>query len=141
VVDGENGTYQCSYIPLVDAAAGMWQLAVQIGDVHIAGSPFAVELVAGKEFMFQKGDAVTVNGYSCQGTIRFVGLHKVEPAKGMRVLVELNEPVGKNNGTVGGIQYTSKPLPAKTGVLVSPERVIKVDNGSSSSSEESDLEI
>jgi hypothetical protein len=76
VVDGENGTYQCSYIPWVDAAAGMWQLAVQIGGLHIAGSPFAVELVAGKEFVFEQitqGGYMTAASFDGKGVLHWIG--------------------------------------------------------------------
>lgn len=47
------------------------------------------------------GKRVTVAGYDdCKGTIRFVGKHATEKTK--RVGVELDKPVGKNNGTVKG---------------------------------------
>ena len=44
------------------------------------------------------GSRVTVTGYDCSGTIRFVGKHATEKSK--RVGVELDEPIGKNNGSV-----------------------------------------
>jgi hypothetical protein len=54
----------------------MWQLAVQIGDVHIAGSPFAVELVAGKEFVFEQitqGGEETVASFDGKGVLYWIG--------------------------------------------------------------------
>jgi hypothetical protein len=52
VVDGGDGTYQCSFTPPTGVVVGEWQLTVQIGGVPIAGSPFAVEVSAGKAFVF-----------------------------------------------------------------------------------------
>ena len=47
------------------------------------------------------GKRVTVAGYDdCKGTIRFVGKHATEKTE--RVGVELDKPLGKNNGTVKG---------------------------------------
>ena len=71
------------------------------------------------------GDKVKVVGYECSGTVRYVGPHLVDPTKGIRVLVELDEPVGKNNGTVKGMEYCAA-LPAKTGVLVVAGKVAAV---------------
>ena len=45
------------------------------------------------------GCRVSVQGYSCGGELRFVGLHK--KGKGPRCGVALDEPQGLNNGTVG----------------------------------------
>lgn len=45
------------------------------------------------------GKRVRIQGYSCSGTLRFFGQHK---AKGTaRCGVELDEPLGKNDGRVG----------------------------------------
>ncbi len=49
------------------------------------------------------GCRVRVEGYECEGTLRFFGPHKFKP--GHRCGVELDEPVGKNNGTVDGFAY------------------------------------
>lgn len=68
------------------------------------------------------GAKVTVDGFDCSGTVRYVGPHLADPAKGNRMLVELDEPIGKNNGTIKGVQFCAK-LPAKTGVLVKPTKV------------------
>jgi hypothetical protein len=71
------------------------------------------------------GAVVKVEGYDAEGTIRYLGLHKKDPSKGHRVLVELTAPVGKNDGTVKGVAYCDK-LPAKTGVLVPLAKVRSV---------------
>jgi len=64
------------------------------------------------------GDLVTVKGYSCAGTVRFVGPHKTKGS--MRCGIELDEAVGKNDGTVGGeVYFSAKP---DHGVLVVPEK-------------------
>ena len=68
------------------------------------------------------GARVSVEGYECQGTVRFIGPHH-DPTKGARVLVELDLPVGKNDGTVGGHVYGA--VAAKCGVLVAPSKVYK----------------
>ena len=44
------------------------------------------------------GKRVTVEGYDCKGTVRFVGVHVTQKLE--RIGVELDDPVGKNNGTV-----------------------------------------
>jgi hypothetical protein len=44
------------------------------------------------------GCRVQVQGYSCLGTLRFVGQHKTK--NGLRLGVALDEPQGLNNGTV-----------------------------------------
>lgn len=42
-----------------------------------------------------------------------------------RYLVQLPEPVGKNNGIIGGHPYVPGGLPDKTGILIVPEKVFK----------------
>jgi hypothetical protein len=49
------------------------------------------------------GKHVTVEGYDCGGFLRFVGPH-AETGK-VRAGVELDQPLGKNNGTVSGHTY------------------------------------
>ena len=61
-----------------------------------------------------------VKGYECGGTIRFVGPHH-EKEDEVRVLIELDNAVGKNDGTVKGHKY-GECLP-QHGVLVAPKRV------------------
>jgi kinesin family protein 13 len=72
----------------------------------------------------RSGDRVSVEGYGCMGSVRYVGPHKTDVKKGIRVLVQLDLPVGKNNGTVGSSMYC-KTLPTDTGVLVSAAKVAK----------------
>lgn len=75
------------------------------------------------------------------GVVRFIGIHKSDPSKGMRILVQLDDAVGKNNGTIGGIAFTASPLPAKTGVLVRPGKVTAIlysDHESDSSGTQSE---
>lgn len=50
------------------------------------------------------GDRVKVKGYPCEGIVRFVGMH-ISGKKGMRCGVELDEPIGKNDGTVDFHEY------------------------------------
>jgi hypothetical protein len=65
------------------------------------------------------GRRVKVEGYQCEGTLRFFGIHhsKGQPRCG----VELDKPDGKNNGTVSGHTYFS--CKSKHGVLVVPRKV------------------
>eukprot|EP00039_Didymoeca_costata_P008827 m.117307 g.117307 ORF g.117307 m.117307 type:complete len:2031 (-) comp14246_c0_seq3:549-6641(-) len=56
------------------------------------------------------------------GTIRFVGLHKT--LQEARIGVELDEAKGKNDGTVGGVEYFS--CNAKHGLLC-PPKFVEVD--------------
>lgn len=65
------------------------------------------------------GARVHVEGYSCKGTLRFFGTHRVKG--GLRCGVELDQPLGKNNGTVGHDTYFS--CAAKHGLLVVPGKV------------------
>ena len=67
------------------------------------------------------GIRVNVGGYDVPGTLRFVGVHAVsgEPRCG----VELDEPVGKNNGTIKGNFYFAAG--ANYGVLVKPAKVTR----------------
>ena len=65
-----------------------------------------------------------IDGYDTIGTIRFVGVHVHEGV--MRIGVELDSPVGKNNGTIRGHKYfecdTSK------GILTAPRKVSLIDS-------------
>ena len=65
------------------------------------------------------GCRCTVRGYECKGTVRFVGEHHQTGKP--RVGVELDDPVGKHNGTVAGTEYfTCEP---GHGVLPAPSKV------------------
>ncbi len=54
-----------------------------------------------------------------RGTVRYVG--DVEFAKGVWVGVELDEPLGKNNGIVNGKKYFA--CSTNYGVFVKPDKV------------------
>ena len=69
--------------------------------------------------VFVVGARVMVQGYLCPGTVRFVGFHAVKG--GPRCGVELDEPIGNNDGVVGGEAYFT--CPARHGVLVVPEKI------------------
>ena len=72
----------------------------------------------------QVGTVVQVEGYDCEGTVRFVGNHQEKGTP--RVGVELDQAVGKSNGTVGGHKYFKcKP---RHGVLVVPRKVTMVED-------------
>lgn len=60
-----------------------------------------------------------VKGYDAIGTIRFVGDHHQD--KNPRVGVELDKPIGKNSGTIGGHQYFN--CAEKCGVLTDPRNI------------------
>jgi len=63
---------------------------------------------------------VAIGDADCEGTIRFVGKSH-EPPNKARVGVELDDKVGKNNGTWKGHTYFE--CPAKHGVLVPKSKV------------------
>jgi len=65
------------------------------------------------------GDRVRVRGYNCAGTLQYVGPH--QQSRGSRVGVELDRPLGKNDGTVSGFRYfTCAP---GHGLLTLPDKV------------------
>ena len=70
------------------------------------------------------GKRVLVEGYEAIGTLKFVGLHNVK--KTMRCGIELDENVGRNNGTIDGFTYFETT--GKKGVLVTPRKVSFVDD-------------
>ena len=72
--------------------------------------------VVGKEHL---GARVTVEGYDCPGTLRFFGEHAKTGLP--RCGVELDRPLGKNNGKVKGNVYFS--CKEQHGVLVAPGKV------------------
>ena len=75
------------------------------------------------------GQRVSIQGYSCGGILRFFGEHKSKHLP--RCGVELDKPLGRNNGTVDGHKYFK--CKEKHGILVAPGKVFvpDVDNRSS----------
>jgi len=69
------------------------------------------------------GKRVLVDGYDSIGTLRFVGKHRKKDIT--RCGVELDDNVGKNNGTVDGFTYFETE--DKRGILVSPRKVSFVE--------------
>lgn len=61
---------------------------------------------------------------SRRGEVMYVGEVKEIPGGlGAWVAVRLDEPVGKNDGSIGGTRYWGQESPVKHGVFVRPERV------------------
>ena len=89
---------------------------------------------AGSSPEFAVGDKVTVKGYDCEGTVRFVGNHAIDGKP--KIGVELDEPVGKSKGTAyknkGTAYFDCK---SNCGVLVGPSKVAKSEVGVGSSME------
>lgn len=58
-----------------------------------------------------------------RGTVAYVGEVKEIPGgSGAWVGVQLDEPVGKNDGSINGVRYWGEPSELKHGVFVRPER-------------------
>ncbi|PHH70295.1 hypothetical protein CDD82_7221 [Ophiocordyceps australis] len=59
-----------------------------------------------------------------RGIVRYVGqVPEIPSGKGVWVGVELDEPVGKNDGSIAGTRYWGQPAHLKHGVFVRPERI------------------
>lgn len=58
-----------------------------------------------------------------RGEIMYVGDVKEIPGTGAWVGVQLDEPVGKNDGSIGGTRYWGEESGLKRGLFVRPERV------------------
>lgn len=59
-----------------------------------------------------------------RGVVKYVGEVKEIPGGlGSWVGVHLDEPVGKNDGSIAGVRYWGEPSELKHGVFVRPERV------------------
>ncbi|CBY19245.1 unnamed protein product [Oikopleura dioica] len=69
------------------------------------------------------GDSILYSGKS--GTVRFMG--RTEFKEGIWVGIELNEPSGKNDGTVQGVSYFK--CPPKFGLFAPPHKVTKLKGG------------
>ena len=73
-------------------------------------------------------DRVLVVGYTCTGTVRFVG--KNNATDKLLVGVELDQPIGDNDGNVDGVWYFR--CPPNCGLLASPNKVSLIPTGGSS---------
>ena len=69
------------------------------------------------------GDPILYSGKS--GTVRFMG--RTEFKEGIWVGIELNEPSGKNDGSVQGVSYFK--CPPKFGLFAPPHKVTKLKGG------------
>lgn len=59
-----------------------------------------------------------------RGEVKYVGEVKEIPGTiGAWIGVQLDEPVGKNDGSIGGTRYWGEPSELKRGVIVRPDRV------------------
>lgn len=59
-----------------------------------------------------------------RGVIKFVGEVKtIAGGPGSWIGIHLDEPVGKNDGSMGGVRYWGEPSELKHGIFVRPERV------------------
>ena len=67
------------------------------------------------------GSRVVVSGYAAHGTLRFFGPHAVEGT--LRCGVELDKPLGKNDGTVKGHTYFACRV--GHGILIKPPKVTR----------------
>jgi hypothetical protein len=85
--DLKNGTYACSITATTDE--GQWALEVRVGGVQIQGSPFAVEVSAGREFVYS-GTPFDTNGV----------LYWIGTGEGTRAYAN---PHGKDGGVVAAM--------------------------------------
>lgn len=59
-----------------------------------------------------------------RGVVMYVGdVKEIPGGVGPWVGIQLDEPVGKNDGSIAGVRYWGKPSEMKHGVFVRPERV------------------
>jgi hypothetical protein len=93
VRSGGGATVSTTSAASADAAAATTAHGASGGKVKVAGS--------GRREL-KEGNRVSVWGYGA-GTVRFLGKHAHKKHK--RVGVELDQPVGQNNGTVNGRTY------------------------------------
>ena len=66
VVDAGDGTYACSYILAEGTPAGEIELSVLVAGGHIQGSPFAVQVTAGKRFAHTRA-------FDTNGVLHWIG--------------------------------------------------------------------
>lgn len=59
-----------------------------------------------------------------RGVVMYVGdVKEIPGGSGAWVGVQLDEPAGKNDGSIGGVRYWGEPSEMKHGVFARPERV------------------
>jgi hypothetical protein len=87
VTDVGDGTYTCTYTPTTDE--GTWQLEVCVGGNAIQGSPFAVDVSAGVQFVYS-GTPFDAGGV----------LHWIGTGEGTRAYAN---PHGKADGVVAAM--------------------------------------
>jgi tubulin-folding cofactor B len=59
-----------------------------------------------------------------RGVVKYVGeVAEIPNGKGTWVAIRLDEPVGKNDGSIAGKRYWGEPSELKHGVFVRPDRV------------------
>ena len=88
------------------------------------------------------GDRVAVDGYACEGMVRFLGPHHATGKQ--RIGIELDEDVGMNDGTIQGHQYFTcdrGDFGGNPGVLVKPSKVTLVTSGADDSDAQGYLEV
>jgi hypothetical protein len=60
----------------VGALPNQWQLAIQVGGIHVAGSPFAIEVINGRRFTFDhivQGDQGKASSFDGKGVLYYIG--------------------------------------------------------------------
>ncbi|XP_029448867.1 CAP-Gly domain-containing linker protein 4 isoform X7 [Rhinatrema bivittatum] len=97
---------------------GLQNRTTSVGNIHL------------DETDIQVGDRVLVIGQRI-GTVRFYGRTSFAP--GFWCGVEFDKPHGKNDGSVGGVQYFT--CPPKHGIFAPPSRVQKISGSLDSLSE------
>lgn len=107
-----------------------WKKAQKLGRFDPdAGSREQARLEAHADEARRRGIAVgrrcRVGGEDARrGEVRYVGeVEEISAGRGTWVGVQLDEPVGKNDGSLGGTRYWGEASPLRHGVFVRPERV------------------
>lgn len=91
---------------------------------HVADVSERKHTTPGEQFCADDvGRRVKIQGYPCSGTLAFFGPHAKQP--GLRAGVILDEPVGRNNGTIEGVKYFT--CDTNCGVLCIPSKVTFID--------------
>ncbi|XP_029448863.1 CAP-Gly domain-containing linker protein 4 isoform X3 [Rhinatrema bivittatum] len=116
-----NSSKRTAFKPIATSfrtTAGLQNRTTSVGNIHL------------DETDIQVGDRVLVIGQRI-GTVRFYGRTSFAP--GFWCGVEFDKPHGKNDGSVGGVQYFT--CPPKHGIFAPPSRVQKISGSLDSLSE------